>query len=235
MSVTLRALLLAIPLLIAREAYADRRAEEKQLDAVATAYFDYNSMSTLEAPVIKGSSDRATRNGTQLTLKVPGGKPIVLASDTSGCSRSLFKDPNCFSFILVADLPSRYLYIVAFQHYDRRYFLLIDGKTGKQSTIYGAPRLNPDGQYVLEINNNSTVGTRLHVWRRIGGGICSEWEMQYGYDEIGSAEQIRFLGWEGDRIHLDLTDEIGGDWHRAAKLIHKGKDWVFEAADRPDR
>src|ERR1700761_4264777 len=151
---SLKAVVLLITLAAAPAAYADRQAEDAQLSSALAAEYDPQKMVSLEPGVIAASGARSKRDGATLTLNVAQGPAVKLANDESGCEPPNADRTRCYSFSLLADLPSRHAFLVAQSYDEGGKIVMVDDRTGMRTDFTELPRFSPDGTMLLIISED---------------------------------------------------------------------------------
>ncbi len=232
MSATLRVVVFLTPLIVVQVAHASRMEEDAQLTAALTAEYETNKMVALEPGVIDASQGRAKRDGANLTLKVVHGPAVTLTDDKSGCEApGTIDEKKCYSFTLVADLPSRHAFIVSENFYEGGNILLIDARTGARAEFSKVPRFSPNGSLLLVISNSeASDDPRIQLWSRKGNRITKEWEVP---DAVAD-QQTEFVTWNDSGIQLDLWHpafDKEPERHRLATLARGKSGWELTFND----
>jgi hypothetical protein len=234
-SASIRAAIFFTASIVAQAAHADRQVEDAQLNAVYGVEYETSKMIALEPGVIAASHGRARRDGADLVLKIAHAQPVTLTGDHSGCEPPKFDTGKCFSFTLVADLPSRHAYIVADSYYESGNAELIDDRTGTRTMFAKIPRLSPAGDLLLVFSNSEAEddGGLIQLWKRQGGRVAKEWEISQAEAKRVGYYETALIGWLHDGVQLDLTNpEMNGkpETHHPATLARSKSGWqlIFE-------
>lgn len=227
----------AIWLLLASPVLADRTSEDA---ALAAARREYLNRPGMEADALAAAHGRAVRKGDGLSLNLANRPTVTLADNGAACADDNAVD--CVRFTLVADLPSRHAYLVAKSYYEGcADLLLIDDRSGRQSTLADVPVFSPDGERLLIQNeceaDGSASDNHLEIWRRQRDGWILEWAYtdQQAYAADKSLQNVflsNVVSWQNDRITMTFIDRAYGEvperrWLGALSRIH-GR-WVLKA------
>ena len=229
MSAFLRASVFIAAMIGGHASLAYGQAEDNQLEAAVAVEDETVKTVALEPGVIAASHGRAKRDGANLTLAIGHGASLTLTDDKSGCEPPKFDYAKCFSFTLVADLPSRHAYIVADRYEEGGKAELIDDRTGTRAVFSQIPRFSPDGSLLLVLSNSDAGdGGLIQLWRRQDERIVKEWEMPEDEAKRVGYYQTVLVGWQHDGVQLDLTNpQMNGtpETHHPATLARGKSGW----------
>lgn len=210
---------------------ADSTSEDAWLrkvqDAPETMSHGYGA---LEATAISMSHGRTERRGDTLILHLANGKSAKLKDDESCPEGRTSFEANCFTFRLVADLPSRHFVFVEQTFYEGSALLLFDDRTGNRTKIHGYPTFAPSGGRFIAIDTDLGYGDgSIEIWIRNGDGAQVEWKFSDSREP--ASPLARVIRWSGNRIDLDLwvpTSDGSPDPHWPGVLIHDTSGWRLE-------
>jgi len=178
-----------------------------------------------------------------LTLSLTHGSPVVLTGNSAACNDG---PGNCLRFELAADLPTRHAYLVAKSGYEGcADLLLIDDRSGRQTTFGAAPVFSPDSQRLLIQNECEADDHDNHfeIWRRRGDGWALEWaytdKQAYAADPILEGPyHTEVTAWVGSRVTLAFSTREGSRDHGRAwtgTLEHDSEGWKLLASPPPSK
>jgi len=204
-----------------------RAAEDSLLAAAGDAFEgDIAAKESLEAKSLAAPHANAKRDSRGLVLQIKSGGSRVYA-DRPEC-RSNTAEASCQRYFLLAHLHVPGFYVVAKLRDEGAEFLLVDDRSGTETTVRGIPIFSPTGEHIaVFLSNDEVVGFAVQVWRRSGDRYVLDWS---GSPETtGIYTSYKLVKWQSEgRIDLQADIDFEPPRPTATKhfeLVHSDQTW----------
>jgi hypothetical protein len=212
-------------------ALASRGDEDAQLRAALTIQYDGPKGPAFDIAAIRASAGKARRTGSNLSLQLTTGKVIHLHDVDCGDTVATI-NTDCRHHYLAATLPILHAFVVIVGYYEGSDVLLIDDRTGHQTTLDSVPIFSPDGRSFLTIDDDVAYGNdpEFEIWSRRGDAAAVVWSGQADGLDLHYTSDVR---WKNSD-HIDLTMNAYGltmDRPKAtwpAALVRSRTGWRLE-------
>lgn len=179
----------------------------------------------LEQPAIANAKKIASRDGSQLILKIDGGEEVHLANK---CFLAREKT-DCIKYALLSYYENIEFYLIGKFTYENVYYILVNKKNGEKTYFRGLPMLSPTGRYALIfLENDELFGFGVQVWRRDVSSFKDEWSKVDNSD--GDYVHYSLIAWRKDEEVLIKTaiydSTTGGEVDKIFRLTRQNGKWV---------
>lgn len=172
------------------------------------------------------------REGRKLSIVVANGKNVTFTDARDS------DDSQAVWYSYIGSLADVGEHVVEVQYYEGTSYLLVNSKTGSQTSSAGMPVASPSGDRVVATSVDLGARynpTAVQIWKVTPGGLEVEYEQMFdGKDDVwGPGEPT----WRGDRRIRFQKMYVDGETRGFAELVLKPTGWVLEGGDchRPDR
>lgn len=184
------------------------------------------------------TAGRTERHSDDLVLIPAHGERLTFIDHKQACESDDVS--QCIGFALMGDFRKTNAWVVQKFYYEGGSFVLIDSRSGRQTSLSGMPVFSPDGKEFLVApydEENDPGPNNLEIWRRDGDGAILEWAhtFEQALAEDPSLKMVyltEVTGWAGNRVALKLSEPetervwVGSltrdatGWHLTARSPH---------------
>jgi hypothetical protein len=160
-----------------------------------------------EQEILAATKGRVRREGVDLVLTLKDKTVPARFSSNTSCPEGEANEENCVEYLLVADLPSRGVYVVQKALYESQDYVVVDAATGRQTLIGIPPQFSSDGKRFIEVgffHADETDAYALQIWRREKDGAVLEWKLPYGDQTLGYVAKASVVKWDGDILNMEF-------------------------------
>jgi len=188
-----------------------------------------------EPRVIQTADGTVIRRDNSLIVRPSEGAAIVLTDTPNSCETG--DAGRCQGFALMARISGAHAFVVQRFFNEGSDFLLIDDRSGRETTLHAMPTFSPDNQRFLVApfdDESDDDPNNLEIWRRQNDGAVMEWAHPFKQSfvedpALPALYESRVLRWDPDRVTLEFSIEGRPDRHWTGTLTRLSDGWHLAA------
>jgi hypothetical protein len=173
-----------------------------------------------------------TRNDDTLTINLDGGKSKKYVGNRGACNNT--GDPNkCVIFRVARYFPKIQSYLIEKALYEGGDFLLVNRRSGSETTMSTVPGLSPTAKYLISIDRNEEGDREYDI--AIWSADTDPPKLEFKYKGKQN-EYWEIKSWKQDaRISMKAWVAVEKSYDQEAELVRKDNGWTLMLGKKTDR